>query len=150
VGLVVLVGVGAGLAAGIGGYTFIYAKGGSYMTNDPEACANCHVMRGHLDAWIKSSHHGVATCNDCHTPPDFVGKYMTKASNGFHHSLAFTTQQFHEPIQITPRNLAVTEESCRKCHADIVQQIDRHGEKTGADSGRLSCIKCHPSVGHME
>ena len=32
-----------GLAAGLGGYTFAYAKGWSYLTNDPRACANCHV-----------------------------------------------------------------------------------------------------------
>jgi len=29
-----------GLAAGLGGYTFLYAKGGSYLTNAPAACAN--------------------------------------------------------------------------------------------------------------
>jgi len=30
-----------GVVAGIGGYTFIYAKGGSYLTTDPAASANC-------------------------------------------------------------------------------------------------------------
>jgi len=33
-----------GAVAGIGIFTFGYAKGASYLTNDPEACANCHVM----------------------------------------------------------------------------------------------------------
>src|SRR6186713_1211704 len=88
-----------GLTIGIGGYTFVYAKGASYMTNDPAACANCHVMQAHYDAWRKSSHHAVAVCNDCHTPANFVGKYMTKASNGWHHSVAFTSGDFHEPIE---------------------------------------------------
>lgn len=144
----VLLGLTAGLAAGIGGFTFIYAKGASYMTNDPAACANCHVMQDHLDAWQKSSHHAVAVCNDCHTPHDFVGKYMTKAQNGFHHSLAFTTQRFHEPIQITARNQKITENACRYCHQDIVQQIDRP-HAAGADP-TISCIRCHDSVGHLE
>jgi cytochrome c nitrite reductase small subunit len=134
-----------GAVAGLGTYTFVYARGASYMTDDPTACANCHVMQDHLDAWRKSSHHAVATCNDCHTPHDFVGKYSTKALNGFHHSLAFTTGRFHEPIGITERNRRITEAACRRCHGDIVQAIDtvhRAGDN-------LACLRCHDSVGHM-
>jgi nitrate/TMAO reductase-like tetraheme cytochrome c subunit len=33
-----------GMAVGLAGYTFVYAKGGSYLSNNPSACANCHVM----------------------------------------------------------------------------------------------------------
>ena len=33
-----------GLAAGVGAYTFGYARAASYLTDDPKACANCHVM----------------------------------------------------------------------------------------------------------
>jgi cytochrome c nitrite reductase small subunit len=72
-----------GIAAGLGAYTFLYAKGYSYLTNDPQACVNCHVMRDQYDGWVKSSHRSVAACNDCHTPPGLVGKYATKARNGF-------------------------------------------------------------------
>ncbi|HET9764987.1 MAG TPA: cytochrome c nitrite reductase small subunit, partial [Casimicrobiaceae bacterium] len=39
--LAVLVGV----LAGLGGYTFLYAEGFSYMSSDPRACVNCHIMR---------------------------------------------------------------------------------------------------------
>src|SRR5678809_1674504 len=90
-----------GVVLGLGGFTFVYAKGGSYLGNDPNACANCHVMRDHLDAYVKSSHRAVATCNDCHTPPGLVPKYFTKAEHGFFHSLAFTTGNFHEPVSYT-------------------------------------------------
>jgi hypothetical protein len=31
----------SGLVIGVGGYTFLYAKGSSYLTNNPAACANC-------------------------------------------------------------------------------------------------------------
>jgi cytochrome c nitrite reductase small subunit len=141
----VVFGVMAGLAAGIGGYTFIYAKGISYMTNDPRACDNCHIMNEQYNAWQASSHHTVAVCNDCHTPHALIPKYITKGLNGYHHSLAFTTGRFHEPIQITKRNAKITEAACRRCHGDIVQQIDRgrHG------AAGLSCIRCHRSVGHL-
>ena len=144
-----LIGTAVGLAAGVGGYTFVYAKGASYLTNDPAACANCHIMREHLDGWIKSSHRAVAVCNDCHTPAGLVPKYLTKASNGFRHSFAFTTGRFPEPLRITPGNLAVTEGACRVCHQEIVQSTEgEHGEH---DEGRrLSCVRCHPSVGHLQ
>jgi len=141
-----LLGVCAGLAGGIGSYTFFYAKGASYMTNAPEACANCHVMGGHYDAWRKSSHHAVAVCNDCHTPHDLIGKYYVKGRNGYHHSLAFTSGRFHEPIQITPFNEAVAEANCRYCHQEIVDAID----PVGPHASTASCIHCHKSVGHLE
>jgi cytochrome c nitrite reductase small subunit len=134
-----------GIAAGLGGYTFVYARGASYLTDDPAACANCHVMREQYDGWVKSSHRSVAVCNDCHTPHAFLAKYYTKALNGYHHSLAFTSGEFHEPIQIKARNLEVTEWACRGCHADIVQAIDHPGETLEP----ISCIRCHESVGHL-
>ena len=134
-----------GLAAGVGGYTFIYAKGGSYLRNDPKACANCHVMQDHFDAWVKSSHRTVATCNDCHTPAALIPKYYTKADNGFWHSFAFTSGDFHEPIQIKPRNRRVTENACRKCHTEIVEAIEGP-HRPGLE---ISCVRCHSSVGHM-
>ena len=138
--------VASGLGLGIGSYTFIYAKGLSYMTDAPETCANCHVMQDHLDAWIKSSHHAVAVCNDCHTPHNFVGKYWVKALNGFHHSLAFTTGNFPDAIMIKPGNRVVAEQSCRSCHADMVARIDAFGHGPQA----LDCVRCHESVGHMK
>src|SRR5687768_2159105 len=51
-----------GVVAGIGAFTFVYARGSSYLTNDPAACMNCHIMREHFDAWSKSSHKAVAVC----------------------------------------------------------------------------------------
>jgi cytochrome c nitrite reductase small subunit len=134
-----------GVAVGVGAYTFVYARGASYLTNDPNACVNCHVMREQLDGWIASSHRAVAVCNDCHAPHDLVGKYTTKAVNGFWHSVAFTTGRFHEPIEMGARNRGVTERACRHCHEDIARAIDarpRGGEP-------LDCIRCHRSVGHL-
>src|SRR5687767_12096778 len=113
----------AGALAGLGGYTFVYARGASYLTNDPAACANCHVMGAHFDGWIKSSHRSVAVCNDCHTPPGLVPKYLTKASNGFWHSFAFTTGRFPDPLRIKPHNREIAEKACRKCHAEIVSAM---------------------------
>jgi len=65
--VIVALAVLLGSVIGIGTYTFIYAKGYSYLTNNPAACANCHVMQAQYEAWWKSSHHSVATCNDSGT-----------------------------------------------------------------------------------
>lgn len=137
-----------GVAAGVGGYTFVYARGYSYMTNDPNACVNCHVMQEQYDGWAKASHRAVAACNDCHTPPSLIGKYVTKASNGFWHSFYFTTGTFPEPIRITPRNRRVTEQACRHCHREMVEMMGAAESQRGR--GAVSCLSCHVSVGHME
>ena len=34
-----------GVLLGIGATTFEYAEGLSYLSTDPKACANCHIMR---------------------------------------------------------------------------------------------------------
>jgi len=134
-----------GLFAGLGSYTFTYAHGLSYFSNDPKACMNCHVMREHFDGWQKSPHHAVATCNDCHTPHDFVRKYLSKAENGFWHSKGFTLQDYHEPIMIRARNVAVLQENCVGCHQQIVDGINTH---PGDPQKMLDCLHCHRDVGH--
>lgn len=134
-----------GLTIGICAYTFLYAKGSSYLTDDPAACANCHIMREHYDGWIKSSHRVAAVCNDCHTPAGFVPKYASKASNGFWHSFAFTTGRFPDPLRIKPHNRDIAEQACRKCHRDIVEAIEEPHK-----AGTLSCVRCHSSVGHLD
>jgi cytochrome c nitrite reductase small subunit len=143
----VIVAIAIGLAAAVGFYTFLYAKGYSYLSNNPASCANCHVMNEQYDGWQKSSHKGVATCNDCHTPHDIAGKYMTKASNGFWHSYYFTLNNFHEPIQLTERSREITEASCRYCHQNMVESIDVSLRE--AHREEVSCIRCHRSVGHQ-
>ncbi len=64
--LVVAVAAMFGVLGGLGVFTFGYGEGYSYLSNNPASCANCHVMQSQYDSWIQSSHHAVATCNDCH------------------------------------------------------------------------------------
>ena len=143
---IVLVAAGLGAVLGLGTYTFAYARGWAYLTNDPRACANCHVMNEQFDGWIKSSHRAVAVCNDCHVPHDFVGKYTTKARNGFWHSYYFTTGTFPEPIRATPR--AAT--SRRRTAADVTSRSWRRWAPRLVPAPSISCVRCHGSVGHLE
>jgi cytochrome c nitrite reductase small subunit len=139
----IFVGVALGVAAGIGIFTFIYAEGASYMSDHPEACANCHVMQEQYEGWARSGHQHVAVCNDCHTPHSFIPKYYVKALNGFYHSFAFTTGDFHEPIRITERNRKVTENTCRSCHGAMVHAMEPPTQEP------VSCLQCHADVGHL-
>jgi cytochrome c nitrite reductase small subunit len=136
-----------GIAAGIGAYTFRYAKGLSYLSTDPVACVNCHIMRPQYDGWRKAGHHHVAVCVDCHLPHDFVRKYVAKAENGWRHSEKFTTQRFVEPIVVQAPGRAILQENCIRCHGELVHLVA--SASTGAPDD-LPCIHCHASVGHGE
>jgi cytochrome c nitrite reductase small subunit len=136
-------GLALGAAVGLGGFTFVYARGYSYLLDDPAACVNCHVMSPQFEGWLKGSHRAVATCNDCHTPHGFAAKYATKALNGWNHSLAFTTGEFPEPIRVTARNRRIAQESCEKCHGELVHAM------AAAGAGEApACVRCHGAVGH--
>jgi cytochrome c nitrite reductase small subunit len=145
-GLVVL-GALVGVLLGVGGYTFYYAEGLSYMSSDPQVCANCHIMRPQFESWQKGSHHAVARCVDCHLPHDLIGKYVAKAENGWHHSKGFTLQDFHEPIMIKAKNARILQENCLACHGDLVHE--QVGGVNG-DPGEVQCVHCHVGVGHGE
>lgn len=134
-----------GSIAGVGLFTFGYAEGLSYLSIDPKACANCHIMREQYDSWQKSSHHAHAVCVDCHLPHDFIPKMLAKADNGYRHSKAFTFQNFHEPVQLIERSAAILQANCERCHADMVCEIRQRGPNP---ADRASCVKCHASVGH--
>lgn len=143
--LALLAAAALGVGAGIGGYTFLYAKGASYLGHDAAACRNCHVMEEQYSGWLNGSHRAAAACNDCHTPANFVGKWSVKALNGFRHSWAFTAGRFPDPIEIVPFDRRITEAQCRHCHEDIVTQIaGPHGRGES-----IECIRCHRNVGHL-
>ncbi len=142
-GVVLALAAVLGALSGLGLFTFGYGKGASYLSRDPAACANCHVMQSYYDGWLASSHHAVAGCIDCHLPHDTIGKYVAKADNGFNHSLVFTLGT-PDVIQIKPRNHRILQRSCVACHRDAVDAIlpdSPHGE--GVD-----CTRCHSDVGH--
>jgi cytochrome c nitrite reductase small subunit len=128
---------------GLGSFTFAYARGASYLSDNPEACLNCHVMREVYDGWNHGSHKAVAVCNDCHTPHTFPEKYLIKGLNGWNHGFAFTTGDFPDPIRITPMNYQVAQENCLYCHGDLVAAISHQNSESPTD-----CISCHAGVGH--
>lgn len=126
---------------GIGGYTFIYAKGYSYLLDDPKACANCHIMRENYNSWYVASHRDIP-CNGCHTPHNTFMKYMVKAENGFNHSWAFTLDA-PEFIQIKERSANVVEDNCVRCHKETLSGVNIQTHKN-----HVRCSTCHRTTGH--
>jgi cytochrome c nitrite reductase small subunit len=137
-----------GMFLGLSGYTFVYANGASYLSNDPRACVNCHIMREQYDGWQKTLHHAVATCNDCHVPHDIIGKYLTKIDHGYRHSKGFTFQDFHEPIQIKGSSLRVVQDNCVRCHETTVSEQSAHSFRKNEPADAANCVHCHAEVGH--
>jgi cytochrome c nitrite reductase small subunit len=131
-----------GVMIGLGGFTLVYAKGYSYLVDDPEACVNCHIMRDNMSSWTVSSHRTI-TCNGCHTPHELVPKYLTKAEHGVAHSWAFT---FGDPqvVRIKQRSLDVVEHNCVQCHDAMTANLRM------VDASAPDCVRCHATVGHAD
>lgn len=154
---VILLAVLLGGGIGVAGFTFQYAEGLSYLSTEPKACVNCHIMNEQFDSWRKGPHHAAATCYDCHLPTTFPEKYVAKALNGYHHSVGFTFQPsastgapgerlfFAEPVRIKPANSQILQDNCLRCHGDLVHQVVR-GSTDAA--GAIRCVHCHRGVGH--
>jgi cytochrome c nitrite reductase small subunit len=134
-----------GAMLGLGSFTFDYAQGLSYLSNDPKACVNCHIMNDQYAGWTKSSHHASATCNDCHLRHSFPMYYVDKGLNGWNHSKAFTLEDFHEPIMINETNSRILQGNCLRCHEEFVHEIVA-GNKS--DISSVKCVSCHRAVGH--
>lgn len=131
-----------GALVGLSGYTFLYAKGYSYLLDEPEVCVNCHVMRDQYDSWSVSPHRSV-TCNGCHTPHNPVTKYLVKAENGFRHSWVFTFEQ-PQVIRIKELGMGVVQENCVDCHEATIATTFL----AEAEVGEVRCVNCHPEVAH--
>jgi len=136
-----------GIPAGIGAFTFVYAKGFSYLSTDPRACVNCHVMNAQYDAWRMSGHRHTATCVECHLPHAGLAKWIAKADHGFRHSAAFTLQNFKEPIEMTPKDREIVGVNCVRCHEGLVHDV-AVAPGPGRKGAALECMHCHAGAGH--
>jgi cytochrome c nitrite reductase small subunit len=145
-GLILLFACLLGIPVGVGAFTFVYAKGFSYLSTDPKACVNCHIMNSQYDAWMKSGHRHVAGCVDCHLPHHGLAKWVAKSEHGFRHSVAFTLQNFKEPIEITPKDRLIVQDNCVRCHDAFVHAVFLSPGPAGEE---LRCMHCHAGAGHF-
>ncbi|RDU60466.1 cytochrome c nitrite reductase small subunit [Helicobacter marmotae] len=136
-------------------YTFYNAKGVSYLSNNPEACNNCHIMNEVFNDYLSAPHsHKTAgepraTCNDCHLPHDFVSKWIAKAQTGVGHAYAFTFKLDSLPVNLSANETSKkwVQNNCVRCHAEYAQNAINPTTTPGHNNA-LSCVSCHESVGH--
>lgn len=144
--------VTAGVVAGLGAYTFYMSRAYSYLSDDPAACVNCHIMTPYYLSWMHSSHHVHTNCNDCHVPQDnVVDKYAFKAMDGLYHSAVFTING--EPQVIRPRTASheVIMNNCIRCHTQLNTEFVNTGMITyvqAREGEGKACWDCHRDVPH--
>lgn len=136
---------------GLGLYLARISNAVSYLSDDPQACVNCHIMTPQYITWTHSSHREVAHCNDCHVPHDNIfNKYFFKAKDGLYHASVFTMRGEPEVIKALGPSIAVIQSNCIRCHEPQVTDarlagltVDHHAQRTD----RL-CWECHREVPH--
>lgn len=143
-----------GVIFGLGAYTLYMSRAHSYLSDDPKACINCHIMTPYYQTWNHSSHAQWATCNDCHVPQDNVfSKYAFKAMDGLYHSAVFTVKG--EPQSIRPRDASygVIMNNCIRCHTQLNTEFVKTGMIEYADTKKgegKACWDCHTQVPHSK
>jgi hypothetical protein len=82
-------GGGPGGGRRAGGYTFLYARGYSYLTDAPGACADCHMPYMRVGALKVSDHHVRSpvlnlnrACQSCHGWPEEELKARVEETQG--------------------------------------------------------------------
>ena len=129
------------------------SKATSYLSSDPTACINCHVMDSYYASWQRSSHSQWATCVDCHLPAkNYVDKYLSKARDGWNHSVAFTMDTYGKRMLITEDGSRRVQENCIRCHSAHSQTMVKGSDgyyAYGSESlGVRKCWDCHRLVPH--
>jgi cytochrome c nitrite reductase small subunit len=137
VGVIALIAV-----MGVGMYTTEFT---TYLGNNPTTCNNCHVMDAAYEGWFHGSHSAWTTCSDCHTPHDFIPKYLVKAQSGYHHVTAFSFGNIPNAIRAKEESRQVVQENCVRCHQDAVEEI-----MAGSMTFERYCFECHRTVAHGE
>ena len=141
-----------GILAGLGIYTIYMSRAHSYLSDDPAACVNCHIMATYYQSWNHSSHAHQAVCNDCHVPhTSTAAKYGFKAMDGLYHAAVFTLRA--EPQVIRPREGSsnVIMENCIRCHRQLNTEFVKTGmiDFTQSRQGEgKACWDCHTQVPH--
>ena len=140
-----------GILIGLSGYVFYISKAHSYLSDDPKACVNCHIMKPEYATWSHSSHGRNTVCNDCHVPHNNVfRKYYFKANDGLRHATMFTFRMEPQVIKMHAPGQKVVQENCIRCHSTLVSEVQA-GEVTApmahANNGKL-CWECHREVPH--
>lgn len=135
------------------GMLFLYVlRAHTYLSDDPAACVNCHIMAPYYATWFHSSHSRDATCNDCHVPHEnVVKKWVFKGMDGMRHVAVYLAKGESQVLQAIPESSKVIMNNCIRCHT----QLNTEFVKTGRINYMLAqvgegkaCWDCHRDVPH--
>ncbi|MDX4037516.1 cytochrome c nitrite reductase small subunit [Aliarcobacter skirrowii] len=140
------------IAAGLFVYTMYASSMLSYLSSDPKACINCHVMHSAYTTWNNSSHKNVTKCVDCHLPVgDEIAKYTAKAIDGWNHSVAFTLNTYKNNIRISDNAAERVQANCVRCHSGVSETVEKNASfyhSNGNIDQTRKCWECHKEVPH--
>ncbi|MEM1137088.1 MAG: cytochrome c nitrite reductase small subunit [Bacteroidota bacterium] len=140
-----------GAVVGLAFYMVNAANVTSYLTDNPRACINCHVMTTEYITWNHSAHREVATCNDCHVPHENVLKqYAFKAKDGLYHATIYTLRAEPQAIIMHEAGREVVQNNCIRCHAGQVIDTKTTAFTASHTKDRLdrTCWECHRETPH--
>lgn len=145
--VIILLGIFIGLALTV----LKISNAVSYLSDDPKACVNCHIMSPQYATWERGSHGRVTVCNDCHVPQDnFVNKYYFKAKDGLRHATMFTFRLEPQVIQIKEAGKKAVQENCIRCHTDLIHPVSVRAisNKMIINKEETYCWDCHRETPH--
>ncbi len=146
--------IAGGLLVGLGAYSMYMSRAHSYLSDDPSACVNCHIMAPYYQSWNHSSHARWTNCNDCHVPHEnVVSKYAFKAKDGLYHAAVFTIKGEPQVIRSREESNNVIMENCIRCHTQLNTDFVKTGMITyteARDGMGKACWDCHTQVPHTK
>jgi cytochrome c nitrite reductase small subunit len=132
-------------------FLFYISKAHYYISDDPKACVNCHIMAPEYATWNHSSHREVAHCNDCHVPHNnFVNKFYFKAKDGMRHATIFTLRNEPQVIFIKEEGAEVVHQNCVRCHSKLLvdPKLNATVQNHHSKMTDRKCWDCHREVPH--
>jgi len=142
---------GTAVILGLGFFLMKEAEVVSYLSDNPQACVNCHVMTPVYNSWNHSSHREYASCNECHVPQNNIfNSYYFKAKDGLYHAAVFTARAEPDVIFMRPASVEVVQNNCIRCHVQQVTQTKYDGFIEDHQKNRTDrqCWSCHQEVPH--
>lgn len=141
----------SGIVVGFAVFIFYISNAASYLSDDPRACVNCHVMRPQYATWLHGSHGRDTNCNDCHVPHNnIVNKYLFKAQDGLRHASMFTFRLEPQVIQIKQAGKETVQANCIRCHENNIHPVSLRSITNAmvSNNGKRYCWDCHREVPH--
>jgi cytochrome c nitrite reductase small subunit len=141
----------SGILAGLLFYVVHISRMGSYLSDDPSTCMNCHIMAPQHATWNHSSHREKTNCNDCHVPHNnIVNKYYFKAKDGLRHATIFTLRKEPQVIFIKEEGKKVVQKNCIRCHSDLItnEKVMNYTRAFQHERTERQCWECHRETPH--